>query len=326
MHYMAEYGFFLAKTLTALIAILFLVAGVVAILAKNKGGNHAKLRIEPLNKKFESYADLLNEESLSKKAKKKLAKEKKAIEKKTDEGRQRIFVLDFNGDIRASEVNSFREAITALLTILKSNDEVVVRLESPGGMVHAYGLAASQLDRIRQRGIPLTVSVDKVAASGGYLMACVADKILAAPFAIIGSIGVIAQIPNFHRLLKKNDIDFEQVTAGKFKRTLTLFGENTEEEREKLREELGEVHESFKEYIVHHREGVDISKVATGEHWLAVKAKQLNLVDELITSDDYLLEKSKLSDVFHVSYTEKKPLLARILEKTQYQGQLRGWM
>lgn len=315
MHYFADYSFFLAKVMTMLIAFLVLLAGSIAIMSKGKIRSKEQLHIKPLNKKFKNYETAINEEVLSKKELKKFLKEQKTKEKKEKRLHKRVFILNFQGDIRASNLESFREEVTALLTAVQKHDEVLVKVESAGGLVHVYGLAASQLDRIKQRGIKLTVSVDKIAASGGYLMACVADKIIAAPFAIIGSIGVVAQIPNFHRLLKKHDIDFEQITAGEYKRTLTLFGENTEQARKKFHEELESIHDSFKEYVTTHRRVVDIKEVATGEHWLASKAKEFNLVDELITSDDYLLRASRDSDLFEISYAQKKPLLARLLEK-----------
>ncbi len=314
MHYFAEYSFFLAQMFTWVVAILVVVAGCVAMVSKGKDKPNQGLKIKPLNKKWDEFSKTLNEGVLSKKEFKKVNKEKK-LDKKEKGMRKRMFVLNFEGDLRASNLGAFREEVTALLTILKPNDEVVVKIESGGGLVHAYGLAASQLDRIKQRGIKLTASVDKVAASGGYLMACVADKIIAAPFAIIGSIGVLAQIPNFHRLLKKHDIDFEQVTAGEYKRTLTVFGENTEKGREKFKEEIDQIHDCFKEFVIEHRRAVDIKQVATGEHWLASKAKTYHLVDELMTSDDYFMDASKQYDVFEVSFMQKKPFLNRLLEK-----------
>ncbi|MBI5448522.1 MAG: protease SohB [Gammaproteobacteria bacterium] len=317
MHYLADYGFFLAKISTVVIAALILLAGMMAILMKGKAeAKLALLRVKLLNKKYEDFATTLNEEVLPKKEFKRFLKAQKEQDKKEKKARKRVFVLDFQGDLRASNLDSFREEVTALLMVAQAQDEIVVKIESAGGLVYAYGLAASQLDRIKQHGMILTVAVDKVAASGGYLMACVANKIIAAPFAIIGSLGVVAQLPNFHRFLKRHDIDFEQVTAGEYKRTLTLFGENTEKARDKFREELNQVHDSFKEYVLEHRHGVDIDAVATGEHWLAAQAKKLNLVDELMTSDDYLLRASKECDVFEVSYEQKKPFLTRLLEKT----------
>jgi serine protease SohB len=227
--------------------------------------------------------------------------------------RDRLFVLDFKGDIRATGTASLRKEITAILAVATLRDQVLVRLDNAGGTVHEHGLAASQLMRVKRRGIPLLVAVDKVAASGGYLMATVADRIIAAPFAIIGSIGVLAQLPNFHRLLEQNGIDFEQITAGRYKRTLTLFGKNTDEGRDKLREELEEVHDLFKHEIAEHRPQVSIEEVATGEHWYGTKALELKLVDEIATSDDFLLDAVKERDVYHVAYKRRRRLQERLM-------------
>ncbi|TNF89662.1 MAG: protease SohB, partial [Gammaproteobacteria bacterium] len=224
----------------------------------------------------------------------------------------RVFVLDFDGNIRASAVAQLRREITAVLSMARENDEVLLRLESRGGMVHAYGLASSQLQRIRDHGISLTVCVDKVAASGGYMMACVANKVLAAPYAILGSIGVVAQLPNFNRLLKKHDIDFEMITAGEYKRTLTILGENTEKGREKFTEEIEDVHLLFKEFVSQHRPELEIERVATGESWFGQRALDLALVDELSTSDEYITRACEAADVFEVKYVEKKPLPQRL--------------
>ena len=229
--------------------------------------------------------------------------------------KKHLFVLDFDGDIKATPVDKMREEISALLTLATENDEVLVRLESGGGAVHAYGLAASQLQRIRDHRIPLTVAVDRVAASGGYLMACVADKVIAAPFSIIGSIGVLAQIPNFNKLMKKNDIDFEQLTAGKYKRTLTLLGENTEEARQKMQEELEEVHDQFKDFVGSRRPDMDIEEVATGELWLGERALQLGLVDDLRTSDDYLMSQRENASLIQLKYTGQQTLMEKITSR-----------
>ena len=222
--------------------------------------------------------------------------------------KKRVFVLDFHGDIKASACDNLREEISAVLSLATSADEVVVKLESGGGMVHSYGLAASQLARISNKKIPLTVCVDKVAASGGYMMACVADKIIAAPFAVLGSIGVIAQLPNFHKLLKKNNIDYEMFTAGEYKRTVTMFGENTDKGREKFKEDLEDTHVLFKEFVSEHRPQIDIAKVATGEVWFGRRAMEVNLVDSLYTSDEYLLAQAENADIYEVSYSFKKSL------------------
>ncbi|MCP4842727.1 MAG: protease SohB, partial [Halieaceae bacterium] len=152
----------------------------------------------------------------------------------------------------------------------------------------------------------LTIAVDKVAASGGYMMACVADRIVAAPFAVVGSIGVVAQLPNFHRLLKKNDIDFETLTAGQYKRTLTMFGENTDTGRTKFLEDLEETHELFKTFVSANRPALDIAKVATGEVWYGQTALDEGLVDEVLTSDALVQSRLEEWDVFEVCFRHKK--------------------
>lgn len=226
---------------------------------------------------------------------------------------QKIYVLDFKGDMAASAVENLREEITLILATAKAGrDRVVVRLESPGGMVHGYGLAAAQLVRLRDAGFHLTICVDKVAASGGYMMACIADRILAAPFAVIGSIGVVAQIPNFHRLLKKHDIDYEIMTAGEYKRTMTIFGENTEKGREKFRQDLEDTHALFKEFVSEHRPQVNIEEVAKGEVWYGRRAQDQQLIDGIMTSDEYLFQACEQADVYLVSYVERKSLQQRL--------------
>ena len=229
-----------------------------------------------------------------------------------EEHKSRIFVLNFDGDVEASAVESLREEISAVISAAEEGDKVLLRLESPGGMVHAYGLAASQLTRIKDANLELTIAVDQVAASGGYMMACVADRIIAAPFAVVGSIGVVAEIPNFHRLLKHNKVDYEQHTAGEYKRTLTMFAENTDSARKKFKEELEETHDLFKEFIVQNRPSLTIDKVATGEHWYGTTAVDLGLIDAIQTSDDYILKAASECDVYEVNYEVKKPLAERL--------------
>lgn len=313
LNFLTVYGLFLAKAATIVLAIIVTISFIIAAATKGKGGKE-RLKIQKINQKFAEFKETLNQEILNKHALKQLAKQKKQQdkkEKKADQTRRRIFVLDFNGDIKAQATSSLREEVTAILTIANKDDEVVVRLESPGGIVPNYGLAASQLKRLRDRNIFLTVTVDKIAASGGYMMACVANKILAAPYAILGSIGVVAQLPNFHRLLQKNNIDFEQITAGEYKRTLSMFGENTEKGREKVQEDVDSVHEIFKAFIVENRPFVNINEVATGEHWHGVVALKLKLVDDLMTSDDYLLSSSEQKDIYQVHYAQKKSLASK---------------
>ena len=338
MEFLYEYGLFLAKIVTVVIAIGVVIGLIVS--ASSRGHHHERrghIEVTKLNDRFEDMTDTIRhtvldhkalklEEKARKKKEKqeaKLAKKKAKQESKhkakedgelvTDSRKKRIYLIDFDGDVKASETDQLRNTITAVLNIAEPTDEVVVTLESPGGMVHSYGLAASQLARIRNANIPLTVSVDKVAASGGYMMACVANKIIAAPFAIIGSIGVVAQLPNFHRLLKKHDVDYEMLTAGEYKRTLTVFGENTEKGREKFQEDLEDTHVLFKDFIHANRAQVDIDKVATGEIWFGQRALQQQLIDEIQTSDEYLLAAYKEeADIYAVEYIYKKSLPERV--------------
>ncbi len=336
MPFVTEYGLFLAKTITVVAAILLVVGVVVAISQRHRKMERGHLEVISLNEKYEEMSRTLAETLLPKeelKRRKKEAKQRKKAERKQrkqahkegreERSRKRLFVLDFEGDIQASDVEHLREEISAILTLAEPGDEVLVRLESGGGMIHGYGLAASQLERIRARHITLTVAVDKVAASGGYLMACVADRLIAAPFSIIGSIGVLAQLPNFNRLLKKHDIDFEQLYAGEYKRTLTLFGENTDKAREKMQQELEEIHALFKGFIKRQRTGLEVEKVATGEHWLGSRALELGLVDELLTSDDYLMAAREHADIVEVNYVAREGLkerLASLLSKVHSYG------
>jgi hypothetical protein len=114
-----------------------------------------------------------------------------------------LFVMRFPGDVRASQVNELREEVTAVVRTAKPGDEALLVLESGGGTVTGYGLAAGQLKRFKEAGMKLTVCVEQVAASGGYMMCCVADRIVASPMAVLGSIGVISDIPNFYERLAK---------------------------------------------------------------------------------------------------------------------------
>lgn len=319
MEFLSEYGLFLAKTLTFVFAILFVAGGLATLAQRQQKTRDLSLEVTPLNKRYEDFRHSLEQEVLDPAT---LKKQRKA-EKKAEKSRQKqggaegvaqkhIYVIDFDGDIRASDVDSLRETITCVLTLAKASDEVVVRLESPGGMVHAYGLAASQLARIKEHNIPLTVCVDKVAASGGYLMACIADRIIAAPFAIIGSIGVVAQLPNFNRLLKKHDIDYEVLTAGEYKRTLTVFGENTDQGRQKFLQDLEETHVLFKEWVHKFRAQVDIDEVSKGEIWYGTRAVDMKLIDSISTSDDYLLQASQAARVFQVRCTRKQNIAEKL--------------
>jgi serine protease SohB len=319
MEYLIDYGVFLAKLLTIAIVVAGF-GGLVALSARRvQMEREGRLRVVSLNEKYEAMELTLKAALLPRKAFKQRLKELKRDHKRRqrtmggigENSRRRVFVLYFEGDLWASAVASLREEVSSLLLVGTPRDEVVLLLESRGGQVHGYGLAASQLRRLREHNIPLTVAVDKLAASGGYMMACVADRIIAAPFAILGSIGVATELPNFNRFLRGHDIDYEQITGGEFKRTLTLFGENTEKGRSKVREEVEVTHELFKEFVQAHRPQVDIAQVATGEHWYGQRALELHLVDAIQTSDDYLREALANADLYAVSYRRKRGLLRR---------------
>jgi len=313
-----EYGLFLLKSVTVLIVILVIIGASM----RAKKDSDGELKVTSLNDKFNQLKKVIQQATVDKKTRKaelkaelKAEKKKKKAEKKNsteDELKNRVFVIDFEGDIKASSVPSLREEVTAILVAAKEGDEVLVNLNNSGGVVHEHGFAASQLVRIKEAKLPLTVSVDKVAASGGYMMACVADKILAAPFAIIGSIGVVAQLPNFHRLLDKAGIDFEQHTAGEYKRNVTMFGKNTSKERSQLKEQLEDIHDLFRGFVTEFRPQLDMKKVGTGQYWYGVKAKELELVDELMTSDDYLASIANKKDLYQVSYEFEKTIMDKL--------------
>jgi serine protease SohB len=300
-----------------LAAILVIAVGsVIVISTRARGHGKQEIEVNRLNDRYERMTHVLEAAVLPREVYKKQLKSqnkaRKRKDKSADTERKRMFVLNFDGDVRGSHVANLREEITAVLTIAKPTDEVVVKVDSGGGMVHAYGLAASQLKRVRARDIPLTVCVDKVAASGGYLMACVANRVVAAPFAIIGSIGVVAQLPNFNKLLKRHDIEYEQITAGEYKRTLTLFGENTDRHREKMKQDIEETHALFKDFVREHRPTLDMEAVATGEHWLGTRALELGLVDELGTSDDLLLAACDTCDILEVIHRPKMNMIKKL--------------
>lgn len=294
--------------------LLVVVTMLTMLGQKAKKLHKGHLEVTKLNEHLNQLKESLQHALLDKDTLKKMYKtEKKSEKEKKKEAKgqikpekPRVFVIDFHGDLKASAVKSLREEVSAVLALAEKNDEIVIRLESAGGMVHSYGLAASQLARIRSCGIKLTVAVDKVAASGGYMMACTADRIISAPFAVIGSIGVMAQLPNFHKVLKKHDVDVELHTAGEFKRTLTVLGENTDKGREKFKQDIEDTHGLFKQFINDNRHQVDIETVATGEVWYGKKAIELKLVDEIMTSDEYLCKKIENSDVVQVAYVIKK--------------------
>lgn len=312
--FLIDYGLFFAKSLT-LVLVVAVIMGLIAVFSKRTKAPE-KLEIKHLNGKYDEMRTVLRSQVLPSKEWKRLKKleksERKAARKKTKDSK-RLFVLNFHGDIKATAAASLREEVTAILTLANADDAVLLRLENTGGIVHEHGLAASQVKRLKDAGVHVTVAVDKVAASGGYMMACVADRIIAAPFAVLGSIGVLAQLPNFHEMLKRHGISFEQETAGEYKRTVTMFGENTEKERAKLREQIEQTHTLFKAFVARQRPSLDVEKVATGEIWYGSDAVDVGLVDEIQTSDDFLLQASKQLQLYEVTYRVRKSVGERLL-------------
>ncbi len=317
MEFVLQYGLFVAKTVTIVVAAGVLVALLTGL--SRRGRQPDRLRVTCLNDHYRSLKQALEASILPRrhfKAEEKARRKERKVARKRSareaEERRRVFVINFRGDIRASAVAALREEVTALLTIARPEDEVVLRLENAGGIVHDHGLAASQLERIRSRGIPLTVAVDKIAASGGYMMACVAERIIAAPFAVLGSIGVLMQLPNFHRLLDTHGVDFELLKGGEYKRKLTVFGENSDADRARMQQEIDDTHALFKNFVSEHRPQLDMGTVATGEHWYGRQALELVLCDELRTSDDYLLAASQEAELYELVYTTRKPLARKL--------------
>lgn len=306
---------FAAKILIVVLGISSVLV-VIAFLAA-KAQQKPELEIENLNQRFKNFSQFIKLSSLSDKELKADAKKIKQEEKEeslTEKSKPRLFVLDFKGDVKAQAVDHLKEEVSAVLSAFTEKDKVLVRLESPGGMVMGYGLGASQLHRLREKQIPLTVSVDKVAASGGYMMACVANTILCAPFGAVGSIGVVAQVPNFNKLLKKHDVDYKEYTAGEFKRTVSIFGEITPKGEEKFLEQLEDTHKLFKNFVGKFRPQLDLAKVATGEYWYGDQAISLQLVDRICTSDDYIMEHLGSHQILKISFKQKQKLSEKISE------------
>ncbi len=343
--FLFELGLFAAKTGLVVVALIIIMVAMVYFGSRGRSPKRY-LDIEKINDRLLNNQRALQSQILGKKEfksllktdKKRLAERKKlglseaaklhpasgtnpvsdlsgsapsqpdaAVDGKT------VFVIDFEGDLRAEGVESLREEVTTILGVATPTDEVVVRLESPGGIVIGYGLGAAQLRRIRDKGIPLTICVDKVAASGGYMMACVGTRILAAPFAIIGSVGVVAAFANFHRILDKHNVDYHEVTAGEFKRTVSIFGEITPQGYEKFKAQIQDTHGLFKSFVQSNRPQLKVDEISTGEYWYGMQALQLNLVDELITSDDYLLKAhDEHAEILHIKLHTRQNLMERL--------------
>lgn len=324
MEHLIDLGVFAAKTFMIITGLLVIISTLFFFASRGRQ-DRRHLEVEKLNDQLRAFRHILQSHLLEKKAFKTFIKSEKSERKAkgksktkdqhaTHSPRPHVYVLDFDGDLRAAAVDHLRQEITAVLSVAQSHDEVVIRLDSPGGMVNGYGLGAAQIQRIRDRGIPVTVCIDKIAASGGYMMACVATRIIAAPFAIVGSVGVVAAFANFHRILEKHDVDYHEITAGEFKRTVSLFGEITPQGYEKFKEQIQDTHVLFKSFVQGNRPQLDVEKIANGEYWYGTRALELKLVDQLQTSDDYLVQKAETADVLRIRYHARKKLLERVSE------------
>ncbi len=328
MEWLIELGVFSGKSLVIVLGVIIVLVTFFGLLSKMKPPKKT-LSIEDLNKRYESYNKQIRAQTedhkLLKKEFKKIEKsKKKENKKKSNADKKRIFVLEFEGDIKASAVSQLRDEVTSVLSVADpKTDEIFVNIESTGGMVHSYGLAASQLQRFKDADLKLTIGVDKVAASGGYMMACTGHHIIAAPFAILGSIGVLAQVPNLHRFLKKHDVDYQEITAGEYKRTITMLGEITEKGKQKFVEQMEDTHQLFKEFVSKNRPSMNISQVATGEYWFGLRAKELGLVDTVQTSDEWLFSKKDDYKLIKVSLKERKKIgdkISEMMQKTAIQA------
>lgn len=332
MEFIWELAGFAAKSLFMLVLVVAGAALIAAIIQgavrRSRPKELGRIHLTCLNDHYQNIRRNIEDYILDKKTRKQKEKEQKKADK-SPQDRPKIWTFVFDGDLAATQVNELREQVTATLSVANPDrDEVVVLLESPGGVMQNYGLAASQLVRLRDAGVPITVCIDKVAASGGYMMAAVANRIVAAPFAIVGSIGVLAMVPNIHRLLKKYDVDYMELTAGKYKRTISYMGEITEDGLEHFHEELETSHALFKRFIGRYRTQLDVEQIATGEHWFGEDAVAVKLIDELGTSDDYLMQRADKADIYRIDFEvprSVKEKFAGVLSESGDRLLLRWW-
>lgn len=302
---LTSYAIFFLKIITIIILLLTTII-ICLILITNKDNNYIK--IKNINKKYITLKKLFLSKISKKIERKNLIKEENLTKTKN------LFVLHFNGDINASDINNLKDILSIIILNKTHVDEVLIKLTSNGGIVTNYGLAASQLKRLKNENINLTISIDTIAASGGYMMACVANKIIASHFSIIGSIGVLGIIPNINKILTKNNIEIEYHTSGKYKKTLSIIGENTEIGRKKFIESLENTHFLFKNFVKENRSQINIEEIATGEYWYGVDALKLNLIDKIQTSDEYIIENLNNANIYEIKLSEKINIKNKIKE------------
>ena len=148
------------------------------------------------------------------------------------------------------------------------------------------------------------------------MMAVVADRIVASRLAVIGSIGVVGQVPNVHRLLKRFDIDVLEMTAGTNKRPVSLIGPLTDQGIETFKKQLSDTHRLFRDHVHRFRPQLDIEAVSNGDIWHGVDALTHGLIDEIATSDE-MIDRARHEgdlDVFSIRWRQAKNLRERLEE------------
>ncbi|MDP3296608.1 MAG: signal peptide peptidase SppA [Thermodesulfovibrionia bacterium] len=193
-----------------------------------------------------------------------------------------------------------RDVIDELKTYAKDSSikAVVIRIDSPGGAVAPAQEIYKEIVKLKKEK-KVVASMGSVAASGGYYIACPADKIVANPGTLTGSIGVIMEIPNIEGLMKKIGVETKVIKSGKHKDIASMFKSMTEEERKILQSVLDDVHDQFIRAVSEGRnmKYENIKELADGRIFTGKKAKELGLVDTLGNLDDAVNLAGKLSGI-----------------------------
>ncbi len=176
---------------------------------------------------------------------------------------------------------------------------VVMRINSPGGVVAPTQELHDAVLRLRQAGKPVVASLGAVAASGGYYVAVACDQIYANPGTLTGSIGVIMQLANLEQLLKKVGVDYVVVKAGQFKDIGNVARAMTLDERRVMQALLDDVHGQFIGAVATGRKlpREDVVRLADGRVFSGTQAKELRMVDALGGLEDAVLASAKLAGI-----------------------------
>lgn len=318
------WGKYILNLLPQLAVIFIFFYGLWSLLSrKGKAQNEQKIALKSYEKRYYEALTPQVREFVEKKDLTALKKAQKAAQK---EKGSCLYVIDFDGDMQASNTVQLAETTSCLLPLLRSTDKVLVRVKSSGGLVPHYGYAASQLSRLRSKA-SLTVAIDHIAASGGYLMACVAHEIIAAPFAIVGSIGVVGLVPNVHPLLKNHGIDVHEHTAGEYKRSLSPWAAVTPEKVQRYEHELSMTHELFQEFVQQYRPNLEPEVLQTGEYRYAARSVgDTGLVDKVQSSDDFIAEHLPKYHVIFVTCREEKSVWQRLSGALMHFGLATGFL